>query len=164
MSHSQHEDAWLEILNKITGLAQSGLYYTKDIYDRERFQQLLVHVQELLEIKTLNTANFMQDVMQDISYAIGVIFAYFGLSALHVLNQNLVYRISLQARSRINSIYMTLYFGGAALGSLLAVNAWKHWGWMACVILGLSMAVMSFVIDRYDFHKMKNHKADQALP
>ncbi|MFX4307589.1 MFS transporter [Acinetobacter soli] len=90
-----------------------------------------------------------------ILYASGVILAYFGLSALHVLNQNLVYRISLQARSRINSIYMTLYFAGAALGSLMAVYAWKHWGWTACASIGLGMAILSFMIDRYDFYIMK---------
>ncbi|WP_288491822.1 MFS transporter [uncultured Acinetobacter sp.] len=90
-----------------------------------------------------------------ILYASGVILAYFGLSALHVLNQNLVYRISLQARSRINSIYMTLYFAGAALGSLMAVYAWKHWGWTACTSIGLGMAILSFIIDRYDFYIMK---------
>lgn len=89
-------------------------------------------------------------------YGLGVVLAYFGLSALHVLNQNLIYRISIQARSRINSIYMTLYFAGAALGSLMAVYAWKHWGWMACVALGITLAIISFMIDRYDFYKMRN--------
>jgi predicted MFS family arabinose efflux permease len=90
-----------------------------------------------------------------LAYAGGVIFAYFGLSAFHVLNQNLVYRISAQARSRINSIYMTLYFGGAALGSLVAVYTWKHWGWSVCVAVGLAMAILSFIIDRIDFYAMK---------
>lgn len=95
------------------------------------------------------------------AYAIGVILAYFGLSAFHVLNQNLVYRISAEARSRINSIYMTLYFGGAALGSFIAVYAWKHWGWSACVALGLSMAVISFMIDRLDFRAVKNAELEK---
>ena len=90
-----------------------------------------------------------------LAYAGGVILAYFGLSAFHVLNQNLVYRISAQARSRINSIYMTLYFGGAALGSLIAVYTWKHWGWSVCVAVGLAMAILSFIIDRIDFYAMK---------
>ncbi|WP_434277646.1 MFS transporter [Acinetobacter sp. CE-15] len=90
-----------------------------------------------------------------LAYAGGVILAYFGLSAFHVLNQNLVYRISAQARSRINSIYMTLYFGGAALGSLVAVYTWKHWGWSVCVVVGLAMAILSFIIDRIDFYAMK---------
>ena len=62
----------------------------------------------------MDTTIFAQQSLM--AYAVGVIMAYFGLSAFHVLNQNLVYRISAEARSRINSIYMTLYFGGA-LGS-----------------------------------------------
>lgn len=90
-----------------------------------------------------------------LAYAIGVVMAYFGLSAFHVLNQNLVYRISAQARSRINSIYMTLYFGGAALGSFAAVYTWKHWGWEACVALGMLMAILGFMIDRIDFYEMR---------
>ena len=95
------------------------------------------------------------------AYGIGVILAYFGLSAFHVLNQNLVYRISAEARSRINSIYMTLYFGGAALGSFIAVYAWKHWGWTACVIVGIMMAIISFMIDRLDFHAMNKAEAQK---
>lgn len=98
------------------------------------------------------------------AYAIGVIMAYFGLSAFHVLNQNLVYRISAEARSRINSIYMTLYFGGAALGSFIAVYAWKHWGWEACAALGLVMAVLSFLIDRLDFYEMNKIAKPEKAP
>lgn len=75
-----------------------------------------------------------------------MILAYFGLSALHVLNQNLVYRISATARSRINSIYMTMYFGGAAIGSFLAVFFWKHGGWPVCVILGVCIALLIFYL------------------
>ncbi len=59
-------------------------------------------------------------------YAIGVLMSYFGLTAFHVLNQNLVYRIDIKARSRINAVYMTIYFSGAAIGSLGAVYAWEH--------------------------------------
>ncbi|WP_312048862.1 MFS transporter [Acinetobacter courvalinii] len=97
-------------------------------------------------------------------YALGVILAYFGLSAFHVLNQNLVYRLSAQARSRINAIYMTLYFGGAALGSFVAVYAWKHGGWGACVMIGLGLAILSFVIDRLDFHTMRQGPTQKQAP
>jgi hypothetical protein len=42
---------WLETLNKITGIAQTGLHYSKDVYDKERYQQLLEHIEYLLELK-----------------------------------------------------------------------------------------------------------------
>ncbi|MGX5699316.1 MFS transporter [Acinetobacter kookii] len=88
-------------------------------------------------------------------YALGVLMSYFGLTAFHVLNQNLVYRIDLKARSRINAVYMTIYFSGAALGSLGAVYAWEHFGWMGCVALGLGFSIGILLIDRFDYKKMK---------
>ncbi|WP_349926994.1 MFS transporter [Acinetobacter sp. A1-4-2] len=88
-------------------------------------------------------------------YAIGVLMSYFGLTAFHVLNQNLVYRIDLKARSRINAVYMTIYFSGAALGSLGAVYAWEHFGWIGCVALGLVFSIGILLIDRFDFSQMK---------
>ncbi|MCH7352414.1 NUDIX hydrolase [Acinetobacter sp. NIPH 1958] len=60
---------WIETLNKITGLAQSGLYYSKDVYDRERYEQLLDHVRTLIELKEIDTSNFIPNVLQDIGYA-----------------------------------------------------------------------------------------------
>lgn len=88
-------------------------------------------------------------------YAIGVLMSYFGLTAFHVLNQNLVYRIDGKARSRINAVYMTIYFSGAALGSLGAVYAWEHWQWIGCVTLGLIFSIGILFIDRFDFKLMQ---------
>ena len=91
-----------------------------------------------------------------VAYAIGVLMSYFGLTGFHVLNQNLVYRIDAKARSRINAVYMTIYFSGATLGSLGAVYAWQHWGWIGCVMMGLLLSIGILIIDRLDFQKM-NH-------
>ncbi|WP_298142862.1 MFS transporter [uncultured Acinetobacter sp.] len=91
-----------------------------------------------------------------IIYAIGVLMSYFGLTAFHVLNQNLVYRIDGKARSRINAVYMTIYFTGAALGSLGAVYAWQHYQWLGCVVLGSIFSVGILMIDRFDFKHMQN--------
>ena len=77
-------------------------------------------------------------------YAIGVLMAYFGLTAFHVLNQNLVYRIDLKSRSRINAVYMTIYFSGAALGSLGAVYAWQHFEWIGCSSIRFSFLDWNF--------------------
>ena len=60
---------WIETLNKITGLAQSGLHYSKDVYDQERYQQLLQHVQSLLELNEINTTDFLPNVLKDVGYA-----------------------------------------------------------------------------------------------
>lgn len=60
-------------------------------------------------------------------YILGLILAYFGISCLHVLNQNLVYRISMQARSRINAIYMTCYFQVPVWVHFIAAFMEKLW-------------------------------------
>lgn len=89
-------------------------------------------------------------------YILGLIIAYFGISSMHVLNQNLVYRISIQARSRINAIYMTCYFSGAGIGASLSLSLWKIYGWSACVALGFIFAVLIFIINAYDLNQKKN--------
>ncbi|WP_122901198.1 MFS transporter [Acinetobacter sp. B51(2017)] len=89
-------------------------------------------------------------------YIIGLIFAYFGISALHVLNQNLVYRISVSARSRINAIYMTCYFSGAALMSFLSLKLWQNYGWWACVLLGGVLGIFILLLNAYDLGRKNN--------
>lgn len=46
---------WIETLNKITGLAQTDLYYSKDIYDKERYDQIISYVRTLIDLKEINT-------------------------------------------------------------------------------------------------------------
>lgn len=89
-------------------------------------------------------------------YIIGLIFAYFGISALHVLNQNLIYRISVSARSRINAIYMTCYFSGAALMSFLSLKLWQNYGWWACVLLGGVLGIFILLLNAYDLGRKNN--------
>ncbi|MCE7531664.1 NUDIX hydrolase [Acinetobacter nosocomialis] len=69
MNDKFKDESWLELLNKITCLAQTGLYYTKDIYDKERYEQLIIYIQELLKLKNHNTTDFQKRVMEDIGYA-----------------------------------------------------------------------------------------------
>jgi len=60
---------WIETLNKITGLAQTGLYYSKDVYDKERYDQIINYVRTLIDLKEIDTQDFIADVLQDVGYA-----------------------------------------------------------------------------------------------
>lgn len=60
---------WIETLNKITGLAQTGLHYSKDVYDQERYMQLLDHVKTLIDLTDINTDDFTAKALQDVGYA-----------------------------------------------------------------------------------------------
>jgi len=55
---------------------------------------------------------------------------------VHSCNQNVIFKLNPNARSRINSIYMTSYFIGGAAGSALGVYAWHHGGWPAACLTG----------------------------
>ncbi|ABM32852.1 MFS transporter [Paracidovorax citrulli] len=70
----------------------------------------------------------------------GVLAIDLALQGVHISNQNVIYALAPQARSRLNAVYMTTYFAGAALGSALGSAAWQHGGWDATCAAGLAMA------------------------
>ena len=49
----------------------------------------------------------------------GLCLINLGLAIIHSCNQNVIFRLRPDAKSRLNSIYMTLYFIGGACGSAL---------------------------------------------
>lgn len=66
----------------------------------------------------------------------GIIVLDVGVQGLHVLNQHTIYQLEPEARSRLNSAYMTSYFVGGASGSALASTLYSADGWGAVCILG----------------------------
>ncbi|WP_130802455.1 MFS transporter [Acinetobacter ihumii] len=80
-----------------------------------------------------------------IFYVMGTILIYSCLSAVHVTNQSIVFKLNQQLKSRFNAIYMTGYFTGGALGTTLGSYAWRHFGWHGVCILGLVLAVLTLV-------------------
>lgn len=90
-----------------------------------------------------------------IVYVIGLLSGYFAISVLHVLNQSLVLRQAGETRSRQHSIYMFIYFMGAALGSTVGVYAWYHWGWIGCCAFGMTFSLLTVFFDVLDRSKMK---------
>lgn len=77
-----------------------------------------------------------------IFYIIALLILYASLSAVHVTNQSIVFKLNQQLRSRFNAIYMTGYFAGGALGTTSGSYAWKHFGWTGVCILGLVFALL----------------------
>jgi predicted MFS family arabinose efflux permease len=58
-----------------------------------------------------------------VGLAIGVIIVDLGLQALHITNQNIIFSRNLEARNRVNTIYMVGFFIGGALGTALGAYA-----------------------------------------
>ncbi|NTG50100.1 MFS transporter [Agrobacterium rhizogenes] len=77
---------------------------------------------------------------------IGVIVIDFGLQAVHVTNQAMIYRVRPDAQSRLTAGYMVFYSIGSALGSSMSTLAYAHAGWLGVCLLGagISAAVLAF--------------------
>lgn len=90
------------------------------------------------------------------SYVVGFTLINIAIPILHITNMNLIYKLREDAKARLNSIYMTLYFTGAASGSILGTFGWNHGGWQMTCIIGFMLAILSSifaVIDLIKFQK-----------
>ena len=78
----------------------------------------------------------------------GIVVLDIGVQGMQITNQSLIYRLRGDARSRINSAYMTCYFLGGSAGSAAAGAAYQLGGWRGvCLlggVLGLAMVLLAF--------------------
>jgi len=80
---------------------------------------------------------------------IGVVILDFGMQSALISNQQTVFGLDPEARSRLNTIFMTGMFLGGALGSAVATFAWLHGGWLAVSILGALFAAFAMVVNMF---------------
>jgi predicted MFS family arabinose efflux permease len=74
---------------------------------------------------------------------VGVVVLDLGAQMMQVANQTRIFSLQASARSRINTVYMTSYFAGGAVGSALASWMWSRWQWngvcaLALVLIGMA--------------------------
>lgn len=67
---------------------------------------------------------------------VGIILLDIGVQGLHVLNQGRIYQYQAQVRARVTTAYMTAYFLGGSVGSLLALTVFPHVGWSGVCTAG----------------------------
>jgi predicted MFS family arabinose efflux permease len=71
----------------------------------------------------------------------GILILDVGVQGVHITNQSIIYSLRADARSRINSAYMTTYFVGGAAGSAVAGVTYAAAGWIGVCGLGIVLAV-----------------------
>jgi hypothetical protein len=76
-----------------------------------------------------------------------VILLDFGVQSALISNQHVIYALAPEARSRINTVFMTGMFLGGGIGSAIAMLIWRAGGgWGAVSLLGFGVAALSLAI------------------
>lgn len=73
----------------------------------------------------------------------GVAVLDIGMQTMQISNQTRIFALSRAARSRINTVYMIMFFLGGALGSALSAAAWSRWGWNGVCGWGVAMLLLA---------------------
>jgi predicted MFS family arabinose efflux permease len=76
----------------------------------------------------------------------GVVVLDFAVQGLHITNQSIIYQLRPEARSRITSAYMALYFTGGVVGSVVAATAYSAGGWQASSAVGAAFGLMAVLL------------------
>lgn len=76
-----------------------------------------------------------------VAMVVGILLLDIGAQSLQVTNTALLYTLDESVHSRINTIYMTLFFTGGALGTFVGIMMWKWGGWNFVMLQMLLFAV-----------------------
>lgn len=76
---------------------------------------------------------------------IGVVIIDFGLQAVHVTNQAMIYAERPEAQSRLTAGYMIFYSIGSALGSIASTLTYAWAGWTGVSLLGAAISASALV-------------------
>ncbi len=69
-----------------------------------------------------------------------------ALQAFGILNQLRVFAVSSEARSRLNTAYVTCNFLGGAIGSAAAALLWAAGGWTAVSTAGITLSLFALAV------------------
>ena len=75
----------------------------------------------------------------------GVMVLDLGQQTMQLSNQTRIFSISATARSRINTVYMIIFFLGGAFGSALSAAAWNRWEWSGVCGWGVAMLALAWI-------------------
>mgnify|MGYP000064723338 FL=1 len=75
----------------------------------------------------------------------GVVVLDFGVQSALVSNQHVIYSLRPEARSRLNTIFMSGMFIGGAIGSAGATMVWNAFGWNGVSVFGAFLAVFGIL-------------------
>ena len=69
-----------------------------------------------------------------------------AIQGINILNQTRMFAVSAEARSRLNTAFVTNNFLCGAVGSVLATVLWTAGGWLAVTIAGAALAAVALLV------------------
>lgn len=97
-----------------------------------------------------------------VALAIGLVVFDAGVQGTHISNQTIVYALRPEARSRLNSAYMTSYFVGGAIGSGASAVLYASHGWTAVCLLGAAFPTLGLLAWGVDTAASRRRRAVSA--
>lgn len=82
-------------------------------------------------------------------FIVGIMLMDVGMQCVQLSNQTYVLTSVPNASNRVNTIFMTTYFVGGALGTFLAGSFWHYMQWTGVVMVGISLTIVSLLITRF---------------
>jgi predicted MFS family arabinose efflux permease len=77
---------------------------------------------------------------------LGVLLLDLGVQGAMVSNQSRIFALQPDSRSRINTVFMVIYFAGGSAGSALGAVAWSYGGWLAVAGFGLAVSALGLLV------------------
>lgn len=76
----------------------------------------------------------------------GIVVVDIGMQCIQLSNQATLFELDPSASNRINTIFMSTYFAGGSLGTLLSGAAWSLYGWTGVVAAGILLSSASLLV------------------
>ncbi|AVH70997.1 MFS transporter [Nostoc sp. 'Lobaria pulmonaria (5183) cyanobiont'] len=81
-----------------------------------------------------------------LAIAVAVLLLDVGVQAIQVTNVARIYTLDAQSNSRINTVYMTTYFIGGAVGTSIGLLCWHFGGWNLVTWQMLVFTLLAFIV------------------
>lgn len=88
-----------------------------------------------------------------LSFVIAVLLLDMGVQATQVTNVATIYTLDEKAHSRINTVYMTTYFMGGAIGTFAGVQCWRIGGWSLVTWQLLAWSLVALGVALYGYRR-----------
>lgn len=80
-----------------------------------------------------------------VTLLVSAILLDMGVSANLVLGQRAIFSLGAEFRSRLNGLYMAIFFGGGAIGSATGTWAYAIVGWKAAILIGIALPTIAMI-------------------